>query len=151
MNNFELNDIVQLEALNILCDEKIGEGSTRTVFRNAFDAALVVKVATSSAGIKSNWEEFATWEAVQFTKLSSWFARCHSISDYGSVLVQEWIPNIPAGQYKIPSFFSDLKPENYGLVVGTKSSQVVCRDYGLHLLREKGMKLSLVNYKVTYD
>ena len=149
VNNFELNDIVQLEALNLLCDEKLGEGSMRTVFRHAFDPKLVVKIAKSSDGVKANWEEFSTWESVEFTKLNSWFARVHSVGDYGTILIQEWIPNIPAGKYKIPSFFTDLKPENYGLVVGTKSSQVVCRDYGMHLLREIGMKLSLVNYNVT--
>ena len=148
MNHFELNDLTQLEAMNMLCDEKLGEGSTRVVFRSAFSRNLVVKVATSSAGINSNYEEFSTWQSVEFTKLNSWFARVHSISNYGTILVQEWIPNIPAGKYKIPSFFTDLKPENYGLIVGTKSSQVVCRDYGLHLMRENGMKLSYKNFEV---
>ena len=148
MNHFELNDLVQLEALNILCGAQLGAGSGRTVFRHAYDDELVVKVASSSTGIKANFEEFATWEAVQFTKLNSWFARCHSVSDYGTILIQERIPDLPAGRYKIPSFFTDLKPENYGLVAGTKSSQVVCRDYGLHLLREKGMELQLANFEV---
>jgi hypothetical protein len=71
------------------------------------------------------------------------------MSQFGSVLVQEYVPNIPTGKYKIPSFFTDLKMENFGLVVGTKKSQVVCRDYGINLLREKGMKINLVNFNVT--
>jgi len=101
MNHFELNDLVQLEALNMLCDEKLGEGSMRTVFRHAFDPKLVVKIAKSSDGVKANWEEFSTWESVEFTKLNSWFARVHSVSDYGTILIQEWVADIPTSKFNV--------------------------------------------------
>jgi hypothetical protein len=150
MNHFEIDDLSQLESLNMLCGDLLGKGSTRTVFKNAFDAKLVVKVANCTAGIRANIEEFATWESVQFVKtINSWFAQCLSVSAYGSVLIQEYVPDVPIGKYKLPSFFTDLKPENYGLIVGLKKSQIVCRDYGLHLMREKGMKLTFVNFEVT--
>jgi hypothetical protein len=71
------------------------------------------------------------------------------MSQFGAVLIQEYVPSLPAGKYKLPSFFTDLKPENYGLVVGAKKSQIVCRDYGMHLLREKGMKINFINFEVT--
>jgi len=149
MQHFELTDLIQLEALNMLCGERLGEGSSRKVFRSALDHKLVIKIATNENGIKQNWEEFNTWESVQFVdKINSYFARVHSISEYGSILIQEYVPSIPKGKYKIPSFFTDLKPENYGLVIGSKSNQFVCRDYGVNLLRERGMRLNLVNYEV---
>jgi hypothetical protein len=146
MQHFEISDLAQMEGLNLLCGGKLGEGSTRTVFRNAFDPKLVVKVATSTAGVKANMEEFAVWESVQYvSKINSFFAACHTISQVGSVLIQEYVPDVPAGSYKIPAFFTDLKAENFGLVVG---KQVVCRDYGLNLLREQGMKAKMINWTV---
>lgn len=138
-----------MELLHVLCGKLLGKGSTRSVYKNEFNAKLVVKVANCKAGIRANIEEFNTWESVQFVNgVNSYFARVHSMSQFGSVLVQECVPNIPAGNYKIPSFFTDLKAENFGLVVGAKKSQAVCRDYGINLLREKDMKINLVNFNV---
>jgi hypothetical protein len=149
VKTLEIEDLIQMESLHVLCGEMLGEGSTRSVYKNEFDAKLVVKVAKSRAGIRANIEEFNTWESVQFVNgVNSYFARVHSMSQFGSVLVQEYAPNIPAGKYKIPSFFTDLKADNFGLVVGAKKSQVVCRDYGVNLLREKGMKINLINFNV---
>jgi hypothetical protein len=149
MKSFDIEDLAQIEGLDMLCGDLLGTGSTRTVFRNFFDKTKVVKVATTTQGIKANQEEFNTWNAVSyFTKINSYFAQCYSLSRCASILIQEYIPDLPDGKYKLPNFFTDLKPENYGLVSGTKSSQIVCRDYGLNLLREKGMVLKLVDFHV---
>lgn len=147
MKHFELEDLIQYESLNVLCAEKLGEGVHRTVFRNTFDRGTVVKVANSDAGIRANIEEMQTWNDV-YGEAQRWFARCRHLSYYGSILIQEFVPAIPNGKYKIPAFFTDLKRDNFGLVVGTEKSQVVCRDYGLHFLREKGMTKKLIDWEI---
>lgn len=149
MKHFELEDLIQFEATNVLCGDKLGEGIHRTVFRSRFDRSAVVKVATNEDGIKANIEEMATWRSVEFVEsLRSYFAECRYLSGYGTLLVQEYIPPIPKGKYKIPAFFTDLKQDNFGLISGTKQSQVVCRDYGIHLLREKGMTKKMIDWEI---
>jgi hypothetical protein len=149
MKQLNIKKLTQQESLSILCGEKLGEGSGRIVYRNEFDNKLVVKVAINSAGVRANIEEFNTWECVQFVdKINVYFAKVYSMTELGSILIQEYISDIPKGNYKIPSFFTDLKPENYGVIYVKELPQIVCRDYGLHLLREKGMRLKLINYKV---
>lgn len=147
MKHFELEDLIQYESLNVLCGDKLGEGIHRTVFRNAFDYGMVVKIANNEAGIRANIEEMQTWNDVH-GEVQHWFAQCRHLSSYGSILIQEFVPSIPKGKYKIPAFFTDLKQDNFGLVVGTEKSQVVCRDYGFHLLREKGMTKKLIDWEI---
>lgn len=149
MKAFEIADLAQLEAHDMLCGPLLGTGSARMVFRNRFDETKVVKIAINDFGVSQNIEEFHTWSSVEYVaKINSFFAQCYHVSTYGTVLVQEYIPDIPPGVYKLPSIFTDLKAENYGLVRGTKTNQVVCRDYGLHLMREQGMKFRMKNWTV---
>jgi len=71
------------------------------------------------------------WHEVQFTPWARWFAPCRRISPCGIVLIQERTRPLPHGELpkELPDFFTDLKPENFGLIDG----QVVCHDYALHL------------------
>ena len=68
MNYFEREDLIQLEALNMLCGKQIGIGAHRTVFENAFDSNLVVKIANSQNGIRANYAEYELWQEIQSTK-----------------------------------------------------------------------------------
>lgn len=140
MRDFSIADLQQYEAVNMLCGDSLGEGIHRLVFRQRFDDGLVVKVAKNSDGVRANIEEFNTWRHVEFSEnASKWFAKCLDISDYGTILIQAYIPPLPSGTYKIPTFFTDLKRDNFGITKDGEIPHVVCRDYGMHLLRENGM------------
>jgi hypothetical protein len=150
VKHFDLDDLVQYESLNALCGSKLGEGIHRTVFRSRFNARHVVKVAQNDDGIRANVEEMETWGRIRWVEaVRPYFAECIYLSGYGTVLVQMYIPSVPKGKYKIPTFLTDIKPDNFGLMEVEGKSQIVCRDYGGHLLREKGMSIKLVNWEVT--
>ena len=141
MNYFEREDLIHLEAFNMLCGKQIGIGAHRTVFENAFDSNLVVKIANSQNGIRANYAEYELWQEIQSTKYNRYFVRMREMSGYGSILIADYVPDLPVGKYKIPSFFTDLKRENFGLV----GTQVVCRDYALNRIVEHiGKKIKLV-------
>ncbi len=147
MKHFNILDLQQYEALNLLCGHLLGVGVHRKVFRHAFNEKLVVKVATNSEGIRANFCELETFDWIKENeKYKHYFAAVDQLSSQGTILIQEYIPDLPAGSYKLPSFFTDLKRENFGLVRGTDGSQIVCRDYGIHLLiRDVGKPVRMVN------
>lgn len=121
-----------------LCTEKyLGSGMSRETYVFGPYPSLVIKFETGR-GCFQNVLEWEVWERVERTKSAKWFAPCVRISDNGKVLLMKrtdvlgWKER-PA---KMPTFFTDLKIENFGTIDG----KVVAHDYGVNLMLEKGMK-----------
>lgn len=132
------------QAFNLLCDEKIGQGMSRTVYSSKLLPHCVIKVEDSHAKFQ-NIVEWETWHAAIGTKASAWLAECKWISGDGSILVMERTrpaapSEIPA---KVPDWLTDFKRSNYGMVATTwqhgakkgqpGKSRFVCHDYGTNL------------------
>lgn len=129
------------EAFNLLCGDKIGEGMSRTVFECKLLPDCVVKVETDPQRFQ-NVIEWETWNLVSWTKASRWFAECKWISPNGKILVME--RTRPAGPAdlpdKVPVWFTDLKPGNWGMSKTNKEGKeyLVCHDYGTSLMLQEG-------------
>lgn len=125
------------QAFDLLCDEQLGVGMSRTVYSSRVVPDCVVKVEDIS-GFFQNVVEWETWQRVKDTPYSRWFAACRWISPSGVILVMERTRVAAPQEYpnKLPVFLCDTKRTNYGV---TADSKFVCHDYGTNLLFEKGM------------
>ena len=114
----------------------LGAGQFREVFEWLPDPSMVVKIEDRAKSF-SNVHEELVWQRVRGTEFAKWFAPVHAISDNGTVLLMERTgPLLPRELPKqVPAFFTDLKLSNWGRLNG----RVVCHDYGIHLLIEKGL------------
>lgn len=132
----ELAICIKDEFVHLFCGNKIGNGSNRIVYELETDSTKVVKIETSSSTFQ-NVIEWKVWQEVMDTKWAKWFAPCHFISHSGSILIQDKVHPITESQLpdKIPSFFTDLKINNYGII----GKQLVARDYGHNLLMANGL------------
>jgi len=92
------------------------------------DTTLVVKIEKYEAYFQ-NVKEWAIWKEVEHTPLAKWFAPCTHISNDGKILLQKKVEIGRKKDYpeKIPSFFNDIKIDNFGFI----GNQLVCFDYGL--------------------
>lgn len=131
-SNTIANDLFRL-----LVGDRLGEGIDREVFEMATDPDGHVLKFETGAGRFQNVAEWQVWDHVQHTPLARWFAPITHISPCGTVLIQR---RTRAGRpdempERIPSFFTDVKLDNWGMLDG----QPVCHDYGHHLLLERGM------------
>ncbi len=113
--------------------EMIGSGIGREVYRMKGDKSKVIKVETTAQSFQ-NIMEWETWDALNNTKYSKWFAPCHAISPCGIVMIQTFIPDLLWDEKRMPEFLTDFKRSNYGVLDG----QVVCRDYGTNILLNHG-------------
>lgn len=120
----------------LVCGEQIGAGLGREVFELVLNPDLVVKFETGGGSFQ-NVHEWQVWQSVQFTDHAKWFAPCRKISSCGTVLIQSRTQPVRREELpeRIPSFFSDTKIENWGLLDG----QTVCHDYGTHMMLERGI------------
>lgn len=128
--------LVSYELVRFFLGDLIGFGANRYVFECVMNPKLVVKIDFGSDF--SNVIEWETWKSVMDIKgVKEWFAPVHNISPCGNIMTQSKCKEIPDGKYpkQIPRFFCDVKPSNFGLLNG----KVVCFDYGMHYLLEKGM------------
>jgi hypothetical protein len=133
------------EAFNLLCGEKLGAGISREVFACALLPGYVVKVETDRERFQ-NIIEWETWNIVQGTDASRWFAECKWISPNGKLLIQE--RTRPAGPLdypeRIPIWFTDTKRTNWGMARSKKKDGsdgrewLVCHDYGTSLMLQDG-------------
>jgi hypothetical protein len=134
------------EAFNLLCDEKIGDGMSRTVFTSKLLPDCVIKVEKDGHFFQ-NIIEWETWQRVRHTVSSRWFAECKWISPNGAVLIMERTRPPAASQFpdRMPVFLTDFKRANYGMAKSSKVGKewFVCHDYGTHLLFENGMSKRL--------
>ena len=90
---------------------------------------FVVKVLREDAVSSfANVKEWAIWEEIEYRKdIKKWFAPCERITDDGKILIQKKVRIRDIENYpeKIPSFFVDVKQENFGFI----GKQLVCFDY----------------------
>lgn len=149
LNLETMSDSTKRQFILAFVGDYIGEGANRKVYAHAWDQTLVVKVESAAQSF-SNITEWQVWNAVKDTEHAKWFAPCLHISNNGEVLIQR--RTSPAAKYpdKIPSFFTDTKLTNFGVLVngadyGATDGQFVCHDYGLHLMLEKGMTKRMKN------
>ena len=134
----------------MLLGECLGYGTYRAVFKHALDDTLIVKVENGERCF-SNIIEYEVWECVKETEFAEWFAPVVAISPCGIALVMR--KTTPMSEHdlpaKVPSFFTDLKAENFGRLDG----RVVCHDYGCNLLMENGMskRMRKVDWTLYHD
>lgn len=124
------------DGFNLLCGHKIDYGMTRTVYECNVDKSLVVKV--ESADVRTHFQnmmEWFVWQRVAGTEFERWFAPVVEMSPNGRLLLMKRTRPIGELPDRMPAFFTDFKPSNYGLLDG----RIVCHDYGSHLLMEQGM------------
>lgn len=139
----EANHGIYRDAFNVLCDEQIGYGSSRKVWSSRIHRNTVIKTE-DKPGSFQNVVEWETWLRVRDTPFAKWFAPCKWIGPTGIVLLQVRTDPVPPNKFPklMPKFLCDFKRANYGMI----GNQIVCHDYGTHLLFEhgmtKGMKLA---------
>lgn len=115
----------------------LGNGVSRHVYTFGVDKSLVIKMEEEDNF--QNILEWNVWNHVKGTDLAKWFAPVEYISPCGKVLLQKKTKPFRSDNQlpdRIPSFFTDTKLDNWGLL----GRQAVCHDYGYHLLLERGMK-----------
>jgi hypothetical protein len=128
-----LNDSTIIEKLR---GQYKGHGSARSVYQCKMHPGFVVKYQHN--GRFDNVIENEIWESLCMADWwSKWLAECVFISKTGKILVQEKVllkeskKDYPK---KIPTFFTDIKIENYGFV----GDQLKCCDYAYVLQRLTG-------------
>lgn len=111
---------------NTLIGREIGRGSTRVVYQTPMSSELVIKFETAKDF--QNVQEFLIWDEVKGTEHEKWFAPVRFISSCSRILVQEKTEAIPPAMFpsELPSYFTDIKQANFGLLDG----RIVCHDYG---------------------
>lgn len=143
------------QAFDLLCDQAIGHGMSRTVFSSKLLPDCVIKVE-EGAGQFQNVIEWETWQRVRDTPFSRWFAECKWISNNGTILIMERTRPAAPSEFpeRMPAFLTDFKRTNYGMAKASNQhgnpgkEWFVCHDYGTHLLFENGMtkRLSKANW-----
>ena len=136
------NKAAYKDLFNLVCDERIGYGLSRTVYSSKLLPEYVVKVEVGAQRHDNHllWQNVNEWEVWKYAvdlPASRWFARCAWISGEGRILVME--KTRPAAQHEypnaLPAYLCDLKPSNFGMVTareGDKSKDYfVAHDYGV--------------------
>jgi hypothetical protein len=145
------DETVRREAFNLLCDERIAYGMSRSVYSSKLLPDCVIKVEDSARDFQ-NIVEWETWQRVRDTPMSRWFAICRWISPNGQILIMERTRQPALSEYpeKMPAFLCDFKRTNYGISTtldkktGKPSHMFVRHDYGTNLLFEHGMTKRMV-------
>ena len=121
--------IISLDFFRVMTGKWLGGGIARGVYVLGTDPSLVVKIETASYSFQ-NAMEWEVWCDLQNTgnKVEKWFSPCHYISPCGIVLIQSRTKLIDKSRFpkKMPSFFTDLKYQNFGEYDG----RIVAHDYG---------------------
>ncbi len=139
------------DTLGLLCGKKLGFGCYREVFELPWMPAFVLKLETD-AGSFHNVLEWEVWREIKDSKWSGYFAPCEAISATGAALLMRRtrpIKAFPEG-LTLPSFFQDVKPDNFGLLKG----RIVCHDYSIsELIRSnlRGTKVKPVSTHIGRD
>lgn len=133
------------DAFNLLCGKQLGEGMSRKVFECRIRPDLVVKVEDEEWRRFQNVAEQRFWDDNYYRKeIARWLAPCEYLSPDGRILLQRRAH--PVGDYKLPdklpSFLTDLKAENFGILDG----RLVCVDYAFTVLTAS-MRLRKADWK----
>lgn len=125
------------DAFNFICGEYLGSGSSRDVYVYKLDNTKVIKVDKSFDRQFANLFEYEFWLENQYDKrVSKWLAPCHELSPDGRFLIQSRADRIPLNfkfPKKLPTFLTDFKKSNFGLLKG----KLVCIDYALTITNPK--------------
>jgi hypothetical protein len=120
------------DAFNLLCGDKLGEGSFRTVYECRLRPDLVVKVSNPSAWRDPhNTLEAQFWADYKYHKvIGKWLAPIHFVSPDTRIILMEramsfFDTELPV---KVPACFQDVKPSNFGRL---SDGRIVCVDYAL--------------------
>lgn len=130
------NNTVSRDLLWLICGKHLGGGMSRQVYECKLRPDLVLKFETE-AGQFQNVMEWETWQELQdYEPAARWLAPCEFISPCGAVLAMRRTSLATKLDYpaRLPSFLTDTKRANYGLLEG----RLVCHDYGLHRLMSLG-------------
>lgn len=119
------------DAFNLLCGPLLGEGIHRKVFECKLLPDLVVKVENDDYRYFANVMEMKFWcDHEHYPRISTYLAPCTHLSPDGRILLQKRVDPIPQGftlPTHLPSFLSDFKRENFGLL----DQKLVCVDYAM--------------------
>lgn len=133
------------DAFNLLCGKLLGEGIHRKVFECRLLPRMVVKVEYCT-----DWRYFSNVHEMKFWNdaspaVAAWLAPCQYLSPDGRILIQRRADPIPQGYelpLLIPSFLSDIKRENFGLV----GDRLVCLDYPM-TITTPSLRLKKANWE----
>ena len=120
--------------VDLILGDWIGQGCHRIVYQHDTNENWVVKIQHSDKW--SNIVEYEIWTLIMWTQYKKWFAECFYISRNGKALIQQKVEPITKDNMhlipdKIPHFFADIKPSNFGFLNG----QLVCHDYDYSLIK----------------
>lgn len=121
------------DALNLLCGDLLGQGIHRKVWTCRIRDDLVVKVEDEGTEWRyfPNVREMNFWcENEHHAPVAKWLAPCEYMSPDGRVMLQRRAIPLPHDYVmpdKMPTFLTDFKRENYGLIDG----KLVCVDYAM--------------------
>lgn len=141
VRNDYMTTTMSRELMDTFCGKKLGSGIGREVYENRMDPETVIKFEVGSFSFQ-NAMEWAVWNDLSYHKPSAkWLAPCVSISPCGLILIQKRTYPIPPKLLptQIPSWATDEKPENWGLLDG----KPVMHDYGYNMLISKGATVRL--------
>lgn len=127
---------VSKDLSRLVVGDLIGSGAFREVYEWLPDKTLVAKIENGAKSF-SNVMEYEVWRSVEGTEFACWFAPVVQVSNCGSVILQKRTVQIRRHELpaKVPAFFTDLHPRNWGLLDG----RPVCHDFALNMLIEHGM------------
>ncbi len=121
------------DAFNLLCGDKIGEGTTRTVFECKLRPELVVKVEDGDMRDFANVVEAKFWSEYEGSPaIAKWLAPVEFLSPDGRILLQRRADPVREKELpkKIPAFLADTKVGNFGRISG----RIVCVDYAITII-----------------
>lgn len=133
------------ELEHFILGKKLGFGIHRDVYEYKLDTTCVIKIANDDETRAQNIIEMKIWQEIEWSDFKKWFAPCVVVSEGGKYLIQKKIEiqenpkNYPA---KIPHFFTDIKPDNFGWL----GRRFVCCDYSL-LIITNGITKKMKNVK----
>lgn len=136
------------DAYDLLCGNKLGQGISRMVFECRLIPDCVVKVE-----IDEDWRDFANVREMRFfneneyvKSIRDWLAPCRYLSPDGRILIQERVRPAQAKTDRlpktVPSFLTDLKPENFGYL---PNGRFVCCDYAI-VINNPSTRLKKANW-----
>lgn len=119
------------DAFNLLCGELLGAGIHRKVYACKLRPELVVKVECQlNNRCFANVFEMEFWnDQMHNETIAKWLAPCEFLSPDGRILLQRRAQPVQRHELpgRVPSFLSDLKPANFGILDG----RLVCVDYAM--------------------
>lgn len=122
---------VNTDLILMICGKKLGQGYSRVCYEYNLDDNFVVKIEPQNT--TSNISERLLWDEVQGLKgskawVKEWFAPIIYCTPNNKILImrktkQDFNKTRPN---KVPSFFQDVKEDNFGWI----GNKFVCHDYG---------------------